>query len=199
MKQALLLILWSGLHAAQPVLTVRVFQYAAIPDGQIARAEEEAGLIFGRAGIRISWVDCRNANPACRKGLAGTEIVLRSLPPHVADGARGTLGWGWAGAYANVYPAEISAKARHAFVDEGLLLGIVVAHEIGHTLLGPNSHSRTGVMSAHLAPTDLESAVKRWLVFTPEQGRRLRAEVASRAGTAASVAARRRAPATASR
>jgi hypothetical protein len=49
------------------------------------------------------------------------------------------------------------------------LLGTVAAHEIGHLLLGSQSHSAMGVMSAHWGETELRRVSMGGLRFTSEQ------------------------------
>jgi len=52
-------------------------------------------------------------------------------------------------------------------VKREVLLGYSIAHEMGHLLLPPNSHSISGVMRASL---NLDLAAARRLRFTREQG-----------------------------
>jgi hypothetical protein len=50
-----------------------------------------------------------------------------------------------------------------------LLLGITVAHEIGHLLLPGSPHSRSGIMHARVGEEYLHMAAQGWLGFTVEQ------------------------------
>lgn len=57
-------------------------------------------------------------------------------------------------------------KLRHeTFVDPAIILGHVAAHEIGHLLLGTNSHSAGGIMRAHWKMEELARANKGLLLF----------------------------------
>ncbi len=60
------------------------------------------------------------------------------------------------------------------------ILADVIAHEIGHLLLGANSHSPTGIMMGEWSPEELRGAAWGRLRFTPHQAELLRAEVQSR-------------------
>jgi len=60
------------------------------------------------------------------------------------------------------------------------LLGHALAHEIGHLLLGPNSHSRTGIMRAHWNHDEIERIARAQLLFTDQQAQRIRKEVSAR-------------------
>ena len=59
-----------------------------------------------------------------------------------------------------------------------LMLGRVIAHEIGHALLGPE-HSSQGIMQARWGDEQLLRAASE-LVFTPDQEKALRLEVKAR-------------------
>ena len=70
--------------------------------------------------------------------------------------ARGRLPLGYAlidterktGVIATVYLDRVNWLAAASGVDARVLLGRVLAHEIGHLLLGTNAHGRTGLMRA---------------------------------------------------
>jgi len=62
-----------------------------------------------------------------------------------------------------------------------LNLGCVIAHEVGHLLLGMNSHSGSGVMQARWDRRQMSQAMWSLLLFTPEQSKRIRAEARARA------------------
>src|SRR5262249_55447536 len=57
------------------------------------------------------------------------------------------------------------------------ILGIAMAHEIGHLLLQSREHSSEGIMRRYWSSTDLQSAAQSGLHFTAEQARRMRDEV----------------------
>jgi alcohol dehydrogenase class IV len=62
------------------------------------------------------------------------------------------------------------------------ILTCVIAHEIGHHLLGPNSHSPTGIMMGIWSPEVLRAAGKGHLLFTPQQAELIRADVLAESG-----------------
>jgi hypothetical protein len=63
--------------------------------------------------------------------------------------------------------------------DIASLLGHVAAHEIGHLLLGSNSHAAAGIMHAHWTAEELASAKVGSLVFLEKESRRMRARLAT--------------------
>jgi len=55
-----------------------------------------------------------------------------------------------------------------------LLLGYILAHELGHLLLGHGSHSREGIMKAVVAPGDLVQLRQGIVTFHPTEAKRIR-------------------------
>ena len=53
-------------------------------------------------------------------------------------------------------------------------LGYVMAHELGHMLLGPNAHAIAGIMRGTLLPGDWEKAAQGTLGFTHSQNQQIR-------------------------
>jgi hypothetical protein len=61
-----------------------------------------------------------------------------------------------------------------------VILGHGMAHELGHLLLGTNSHSSSGLMRAHWTGEDLAMASKGNLRFSQEQSLRITNRLARR-------------------
>ena len=72
-----------------------------------------------------------------------------------------------------------------------VLLGYALAHEVGHLLMGSNSHSPTGIMRARWTEKELRLASAGCVSFFPQQAAKMRAEVGKRVAVAASVEATR--------
>ncbi len=64
-----------------------------------------------------------------------------------------------------------------------LAMGVVMAHELGHLLLG-SSHSNKGIMQPNLNWRDFEKAYLGGLRFPPGQAQRLQANVGARSKNA---------------
>ncbi len=71
--------------------------------------------------------------------------------------------------------------AANPDISLAVLLGCVAAHEIGHLLLGSNTHQRSGIMTADWYGADLRHAATGDLLFTKEQGAHLQKEARRRA------------------
>jgi hypothetical protein len=74
---------------------------------------------------------------------------------------------------------EIRKRGATAVTNPGDLLGLVMAHEIGHLLLRSKVHSAEGIMQARLA-TGLRDRTRTLLVFTRQQANSARYEVRRR-------------------
>jgi len=68
------------------------------------------------------------------------------------------------GACITVFANPAVRRARSGALSDGVLLGHAVAHEIGHLLLGPNSHTSGGIMRPVWRPCDEEWIAKGVLV-----------------------------------
>ena len=186
-------------------ITLRVYNYAHIPPALLSHAEEEATTIFRQAGVEAAWVDCPLSGaeldrfPACQQPMGGADFALRILSAAMTERAPAggeALGFALpcpedlAGCYAEVFYQRISDWASGAEISAYQLLGHAMAHEVGHLLLGSNSHSRDGIMRPQWNPDDLRVIARASLRFTPEQTERLRAACLGRiqrAGIAASA------------
>jgi hypothetical protein len=89
--------------------------------------------------------------------------------------------------WANVYydsALHLSEATRGFVSDVAAILGCVIAHEIGHLLLGENHHSVDGIMQARWQITQIQQVMKGTLVFSPEQSALMRANVELRTRSA---------------
>jgi hypothetical protein len=79
-------------------------------------------------------------------------------------------------ALANIYYEDASSLAARTGYSLHHIVGCVMAHELGHLLLGPGSHAETGIMKAHWGAAELRLIVGSGLHFTPQQAKLIRAE-----------------------
>jgi hypothetical protein len=178
-----------------PKITLRVYNYAHIGPALLSRSEEETTAIFRQARVETVWVDCPLSGaelerfPACQQGMGRGDFTLRILSAAMTQKApaRGeALGFALpcpedlTGCYAEVFYQRITDWASGAEISVHQLLGHAIAHEIGHLLLGPNSHSRDGIMRSQWNLNDLRVIARASLRFTPEQTERLRAACLAR-------------------
>jgi len=175
-------------------ITVRVHNYAKIAPQALEATGREASKIFRRAGLEVEWLDltdCREGGrtqPPCHSPLGPAELVLRILAraPNDQDPAGETFGFalvppdGSDGVDAAVFYTGVQALSRISAASSGQILGYLVAHEIGHLVLGSSAHSSTGIMRPGWTPEEFERAARGQLGFTPQQSEKMRAAFARR-------------------
>ena len=84
------------------------------------------------------------------------------------------------GTYATVLMDLIEELAGHQeLVSRGQILGHAVAHEIGHLIMGLNSHSSHGLMRSGWKAKELHDMAERHLLFSKQEGERMRIRIRS--------------------
>ena len=131
------------------------------------------------------------ADRGCSKFEWPTNLALRVVPRSAGSvndvfgvaflSAEGT------GCYSDVY----YDRAINLHVDWNLsltdILGTVMAHELGHLLLGSNSHTPLGIMRGHWQPEELRRLARGGLLFTAEQGHHMQGKLSSERPTLAAT------------
>ena len=181
--------------AKRLAITVRVYTYADVLPDDLAAAERVASRIYHQTGVELTWVNCLPAseeaqqNPSCEGPNRPTEIFMRIIPEfwESAHFPPSTMGYAIPTPAPNRgYLAGISLQRVKDQLPEaqaltlGELLGHGIAHEIGHLLLGSNSHSSSGLMSARWNARELRLAARAQLNFTGQQEKAIRADVQGR-------------------
>ena len=138
-------------------LTVRVYDLYGMSAADRARGIELAQATLAHARVATVWIDCTRRpgveQPArCVRVLEANEIVLRfqSTSPR-GEHILGTAVVQESGpnVFASIYAHSISARSVKTGIPEPIILGRVMAHEIGHLLLGTIGHSSKGLMREH--------------------------------------------------
>ncbi len=181
-----------------PKITFRVYNYAHVAPRVLNESEQEAAMTFTRAGVDTAWVDCplspqeSERYSACFADLGGTDVAVRILSRRMSRQLRripapdAALGFAIAFSrqerlgFVSVVYDRVEELGREGRASVGQILGGVIAHEVGHLLLGPRAHSASGIMLAHWSSRELTLAAQSDLVFVPEQAERLRVELLAR-------------------
>ena len=150
--------------------------------------QTSAKRILHQAGVAVEFVVCRigevdQPEMSCRARLGPTDFVLRILDRGLAP-TRERLGEAAmtreGGTHLSIYINAAESTAVISRLSDRVLLGHAVAHEIGHLLLGPNSHSSSGIMRPSYRESDKEWMTKGQLIFSADQARRMRASLMAR-------------------
>ena len=187
---------WASLDESTARVPVTVWIYDGFGVGidDIAAARAEADEIFRRAGIAPIWFDCgpveggwQDPNDRCKSGVGPHGIVLRlRRSTHLGESYRSALGeaqidtLAHTGSIATVFADRVAITSDRAGANARGVLGRVIAHEIGHLLIGTNLHSRKGLMRAVWTDLELRRAIGLEWHFSASEARCMRAEIARR-------------------
>jgi hypothetical protein len=157
---------------------VLVEDHAGVSGDILEHAREVAKQLYRDIEVDIVWLehgDPRLQDAAVLKSL----IIVHVLTREMADSMRtpsGLLGMAVSGSrFAKVFYARIEdvSPTRNG-PDTSCLLGHVLAHEMGHLLLPPSTHSKLGIMQAGLNPQLVAQGALR---FTASQSQLIRARL----------------------
>lgn len=164
-----------------PTVVVHLADLAGVGSEGLARATAQADRVFEAAGIRVVWADAKEGPGA--RACEGLNVFVTLLSPRQSSeqgGRESALGRAThAEGQAWIFPDRISLLAWRKSMDERALLGLVIAHEVGHLLLPGSDHSSNGIMTAGI-DTDPRAVRAR---FTPQESAAIRARVESRVGS----------------
>ena len=174
---------------------IRIYNYAHVPEGMLDLATVDAARTFEKSGVAVDWEVCRvresaeaSDGPACAGPVEANEFTLRIVTEestrHAADrDVPEVLGYSvisadHLGIMATVLFRRVDNLAERSGNDTPSLLGRVMAHEVGHLLLGSNEHAPIGLMRSvwKLNPTALRDDSE-WS-FSREEAARMRQRAA---------------------
>jgi hypothetical protein len=166
---------------AKPHVTINVYNEAGVSEQVLAQAEKEATRIFHKAGVENVWVECRlwksdpDRSSGCQPPRGPTLLALRIVPWSfkLRNSVFGTafLSAEGEGTYTDVFYVSVEKLHEDFHANLSRVLGHVMAHEIGHLLLGTNAHSPVGIMRPQWQGQELRSIGMGTFLFTPEQAR----------------------------
>jgi hypothetical protein len=170
-------------------VTISVYNDAEVSGAVLSRAEEQAGEVFWHAGIDVTWLNCKvpalneEASRTCREAMFPEHLHLRIVRKSLSLKGE-TMGISFqgqdgSGCYADLFYEPMEQLHKSEGTDIASLLGHVAAHEIGHLLLGSNSHSAAGIMHAHWTAEELASAKAGALVFSEQESLRMKTKLAT--------------------
>jgi hypothetical protein len=182
------------------LLSVLVVDNSAAGPVELEVAKEKATAIFGRAGIDIEWrhfspltgapsapawdasgrdvlpltliLPAKKAYPTLKKLFRLPKSAMGFATTRPADKPYGDT------AYIFVNRVEELIR-RDAFARLGIVLGHIIAHELGHLLLG-RGHTSSGLMSAQVGERTLKLARANRLHFSRPQVKKILAVVGRR-------------------
>jgi len=178
-----------------PRAIVRVYNFANVPPDTLERAVSEAARAFEKTGVELQWSVAQpptgrdsgrapeppGSLPVYQMSLMPeSKARMVRLPEHVFGIAQGSQ--------AEVFALRAELQAREwSPLSYPVYLGYLMAHEVGHLLLGGNRHSASGIMSKRLSRTELEQACQGLLQFSRAEGQQMRARTRAQQAADAAV------------
>jgi hypothetical protein len=166
----------SGTNASnRPLVVVHVDDRAGVPAHDFTAARQEVELIFSEAGIAVTWAEGRFpasiiGPSAAKDGRRHVALLLVNADEDAEPSAGCTLGFAVrTPPVAYAFYNRVAELGQLRPIDVRVVLGRVIAHELGHVLLPPSAHSPNGIMRSNL---DLEPVNPDR--FTAAQARALR-------------------------
>lgn len=186
----------AGVRAESSVpLTVRLYNTSGIPASELAAARRAAESILRDIWPDVVFRHCGHAVPSrdridpCDDSLKPSEVVVRVINAPAFNATLHPDAYGVTyvvretnrGWLATVFSDRIDQAASRVGVEPGTLLGRVMAHEVGHLLLGSSYHGDAGVMIAEWTDGMLARKGVEWR-FSMFEAARMRRVLESIAG-----------------
>lgn len=169
-------------------VVVRVYDATGARARDRQPALEVAAAIVSATSIGLVWMMCEADAPpmtegphargeSCASPMRAGELAVRIVraPAGTRPDAMLPLGnalidqQAGAGVLATVYADRVESMAAESGVDERVLLGRAIAHELGHLLLASRVHAREGLMRAIWSRVELRRSRTSDWAFRPEE------------------------------
>jgi hypothetical protein len=184
-------------------VTVQIHDYVHLSPAVLSTASDLVSRVYKSIGVRIDWLAPMRQEPsggsASRRSSAPrnppdepshspiAQFTIIVLTPemtqrgHIEEGVLGFAAVatdGGLGRIAYVIYDRVQQQASSGAIDETDLMGLVMAHEIGHLLLGPGSQGEAGLMKGRWDREDLRQFGLVTPRFSPREAEDIRAALA---------------------
>ena len=178
------------LTSSAPKLAILVFDFAHLDPSVLLSAKRVATQIFKESGIETEWFDCHSLECDLQAEHAQFRLIIQSQVGNVVKDrsqARGlteshALGFAMpckmtdSACLFYIFYLPISSLASQYNSSRGCILGQVMVHEIGHSLLGPDAHSQNGIMQPRFSMEGMD----RFLYFSSRESKWARDQLSMR-------------------
>ena len=195
LKQLTLFMTVTCVSPASNQIRVRLYDYAGVSSKTLNQAKGVAGEVLATAGVEVSWAGClpgptAAGDASCRLPVTPSDLHLLIVNEKMAKRTPTSghcLGYailsGEFPSIASVFFHRALDLEKGNLVDRSEVLGAMMAHELGHLLLGEHSHPKRGIMRGVWDDQDLKTIAKGRMWFTQEEAARIEAGVARRTDT----------------
>jgi hypothetical protein len=138
----------------EATIVLHVINYAALTNAVLNVAKARVAMVYDLIGVRIVWVDDKHTVVRHHGGRLHLTVLLLSRDMAERTISAGDIKDGVL-ARAHVTSGRASIFCDRIATAPGvpnfpIPLGDVITHEVGHLVLGANSHSRSGIMRADM-------------------------------------------------
>jgi hypothetical protein len=161
-----------------PSLKIYVYNNAGVSRVTLGQAEDRARKIFRQSGVETTWYNCSrhgmgeaNCSGLLDRGTIVVQIIHNTEKLKTEVFGTAFIGRSGYGSYADVFFDRAQQLCRDEKVDVPEVLGHIISHEIGHLLLGTDSHSGFGIMRAIWEKKELAQADRGHLLFSATQSK----------------------------
>ena len=187
-----------------PQITVYVYNHVQLEPNTLQEVKEVATRILRNAGVEAVMLDVALSSENALTGGVRRQVQHAALYAHITT-RQAANPFGLPKYALGVAPGESELNRNVVYIFEDIaerlskepvkggpkgmvwrnaekaqILGNGMAHEMGHVLLGSNSHAPIGIMRAKWEPKDLFDISLSSLLFTADEAEQIRAEVARR-------------------
>jgi hypothetical protein len=179
-------------------VTAQVHDYARVQAEQLLRSSALVARVYEKSGVRLDWLDTvqqpiRRSSSAVRDITSSpqvaqlTVIIVTDEMAQRASVPDGVLGYaavpgdGGMGRIAYVIYERVQQIARDGGRNDAELLAFVMAHEMGHLLLGRGVKSPSGLMKCRWDRRQMQGLDAQKLKFSEQHALRIRNALQDRA------------------
>jgi hypothetical protein len=169
-------------------ISVCLSDQAHVDEAIVEPAREMVTRIFQRAGVEIAWVDQSTASTErhmCGVPEGANEVAVRivrrpGVAPHMGRSRAGGMAlrptsWATSGLVSVFYDC-VQSTAAETRISPAVVLGVLMAHEIGHLFLPPG-HANRGIMRPSLGLGDLILASQGLVLFDDKESKAILARL----------------------
>jgi len=141
---------------------------AGVPANVVASAEAEVVRLYGLIGVDVDWVSDRPQN--CDRLRVVSLVAGEPAENTRSESVLGLTYFTPEGSqnWSDVFVRNVEHAGRDFTTPVSTLLAVVMAHELGHTLMPKGSHSKAGLMAASWDASDFRLASAGLLHFSRE-------------------------------
>lgn len=157
-------------------IIVGISNIVGMPEDVLEQSEKVAATVMEDAGVIPIWAACPKPGekltdyPSCPKSFDVNSILVKMGHPFERKDGLKESNFGMAvGSQVIIVFSQVDQAARQAQIHTASALGMIMAHEVGHILLGDNSHAKTGIMRPQWNPKEFVQGSPAYCQFTSEQ------------------------------